>query len=153
MIFCNLKRILKDMDMSVLRLSEITGIARLTITNLCNNVSGGIQFDTLDKILSVIYTDIDFLFQRYNFDYHIDTDTTPIIVFTFEKQSLVYDIKVESGEHSTKVSIIFNCETPQIPLSSNKHTIKSLNLDVIQHIQKDISNHLKLNNPIFRWNH
>lgn len=153
MIFCNLKRILKSMDMSVLKLSELTGIARLTITNLCNNVSGGIQFDTLDNILSIVNVDMDMLFTKYHFNYHIQQEETPMLVFTFDKQSILYDIKINSNDYSTTVNLCFNCENPVKPLSQNKYVIRDLNLDVIEHIQKDIANQLNLNNTIFSWSH
>lgn len=74
MIFCNLKVLLAQRGISISKMSTATGISRTTLTALCTNRNGGIQFDTLDSICSYLnvspnefltYSPYDFNLKRY----------------------------------------------------------------------------------------
>lgn len=54
MIFCNLKTLLAQRNITISKISSDTKLSRTTITSLCSNKSGGIQFDTLDTICSYL---------------------------------------------------------------------------------------------------
>lgn len=71
MIHSNLKRILKDNELSISYVAEKTGISRTTITSLAQNTGNGIQFDTLDKLCSFLMMDINDVFTFIPFDVNI----------------------------------------------------------------------------------
>lgn len=71
MIHSNLKRILKDNELSISHVAEKTGISRTTITSLAQNTGNGIQFDTLDKLCSFLMMDINDVFTFIPFDVNI----------------------------------------------------------------------------------
>ncbi len=74
MIFCNLKVLLAQRNISISKMSEDTQISRTTLTALCSNKSGGIQFDTLNMIcsyLNVLPHEV-ILFSPYSIDFSID---------------------------------------------------------------------------------
>ncbi|OEK55459.1 hypothetical protein ASS95_01495 [Staphylococcus equorum] len=62
MIHFNLKKHLKEKDITISELSEKTGISRNSLGLLINGKSRGIQFDTLEKIARVIDIKIEDLF-------------------------------------------------------------------------------------------
>lgn len=76
MIFCNLKVLLAQRNISISKMSADTNISRTTLTALCSNKSGGIQFETLDTICSYlkILPDELILFSPYLIKLSIDRD-------------------------------------------------------------------------------
>lgn len=54
MIISNLKTILKNKDISATALSKMSNVSRTSINQLVNNISGGIQFDTANKICAFL---------------------------------------------------------------------------------------------------
>lgn len=54
MIKFALKELLQEKEMSINKLSSISGISRKSITSLVNNTAKGIQFQTLEKIAACL---------------------------------------------------------------------------------------------------
>ena len=54
MIISNLKTILANKNISATGLAKMSGVSRTAINQLVNNISGGIQFETVNKICSVL---------------------------------------------------------------------------------------------------
>ena len=50
MILCNLSNILEKRNMSIIELSKLTSISRISLSALANNKSSGINYETLDAI-------------------------------------------------------------------------------------------------------
>lgn len=71
MIFCNLKVLLAQRNITISKMSSDTNISRTTLTALCSNKSGGIQFDTLDNICSYlkVLPDEVILFSPYQVEF------------------------------------------------------------------------------------
>ena len=72
MIVSNLKNILKDKNISATTLSKLSDVSRTAINQLVNNASGGIQFDTIDKICFTLGVKIDDLLLYSPFDIDIN---------------------------------------------------------------------------------
>ncbi|MEJ7208679.1 MULTISPECIES: helix-turn-helix domain-containing protein [Staphylococcus] len=68
MLNFELKKHLKDKDMTISELSEKTGISRNSLGLLINGKSRGVQFETLEKISRVMNVDIKNLFSM-TFDF------------------------------------------------------------------------------------
>lgn len=68
MIKSNLKNILKDKNISATTLSKISEVSRTAINQLVNNASGGIQFDTINKICFTLGIKVDELLLYSPFD-------------------------------------------------------------------------------------
>lgn len=68
MIKSNLKNILKDKNISATTLSKISEVNRTAINQLVNNASGGIQFDTINKICFTLGIKVDELLLYSPFD-------------------------------------------------------------------------------------
>lgn len=68
MLNFELKKHLKETNMTISELSEKTGISRNSLGLLINGKSRGIQFDTLEKISRIINVEIKDLFSM-SFDY------------------------------------------------------------------------------------
>lgn len=62
----NLEKILKEKKLTVTKVSQDTGIARLTIANLRDNKSGGISFNVLDKLCTYLGCSISEFFDETN---------------------------------------------------------------------------------------
>lgn len=62
----NLEKILKEKKLTVTKVSQDTGIARLTISNLRDNKSGGISFDVLDKLCTYLDCSVGDFFNDSN---------------------------------------------------------------------------------------
>lgn len=76
MIFCNLKTLLAQRNITISKISSDTKLSRTTITSLCSNKSGGIQFDTLDTIcsyLKVLPNEV-ILFSPYQIDFSLNRE-------------------------------------------------------------------------------
>lgn len=73
MIASNLKVLLAERNLSILKVSKDTGISRTTLTSLCSNNAKGIQFETLETLCGYlnIMPESFFLFSPYRimFDY------------------------------------------------------------------------------------
>lgn len=77
MIFCNLKVLLAQRNISISKMSADTQISRTTLTALCSNKSGGIQFDTLNTIcgyLNVLPNEV-ILFSPYVLEFKFENDS------------------------------------------------------------------------------
>lgn len=61
MIKINLKEIMKKKRIGISELHELTGISRSTITPIYNGKSKGLQFDTLDKLLTALDVPVESL--------------------------------------------------------------------------------------------
>lgn len=59
-----LKETLKKKNMSQYRLSEMTGITKASISEICNNKRDAINFSTLDKICDALDCDISDILER-----------------------------------------------------------------------------------------
>ena len=84
MIFCNLKVLLAQRNISISKMSEDTQISRTTLTALCSNKSSGIQFETLNTIcgyLNVLPNEI-ILFSPYFIDFTIDRRNDIVLIKT-----------------------------------------------------------------------
>lgn len=102
MIFCNLKTLLAQRNITISKISSDTKISRTTITALCANRSGGIQFDTLDTIcsyLKVLPQEV-ILFSPYQIEFSLDHDN--IKVTTTNKtngKKLILTLMLESEKY------------------------------------------------------
>ena len=106
MIMSNLKIILAQKNITISQLHSATGISRSTLTLLCNNKSGGIQFDTLDLIcsyLNVLPSDI-VIFSPYDIEiFKCDTASNAITVLTKNKiigRAFSIDLPIEKERNS-----------------------------------------------------
>lgn len=66
MTIFRLKSVLKEKEMTIGKLSELTGISRNTISLLIHGKSQGIQFNTLYKIAEQLKVPIGELFEEVN---------------------------------------------------------------------------------------
>ncbi|ATD31324.1 helix-turn-helix domain-containing protein [Macrococcoides bohemicum] len=66
MIKVNLKKILKEKNMTLTDLHNITGITQNALSLFANNKSNGIQYSTLEKIISTLDIEISELLQPIN---------------------------------------------------------------------------------------
>lgn len=71
MIKINLKKILEEKDISIKEIYEKTGISRNTLSMMANGKTTGIQFDTLEKLLSVLDCEIEelIIYNQQNFHF------------------------------------------------------------------------------------
>ena len=68
MIISNLKTILANKNISATGLAKMSGVSRTAINQLVNNISGGIQFETVNKICSVLNIGLEDLISFAPFD-------------------------------------------------------------------------------------
>lgn len=68
MIKFNLKKVMKQKNLNISQLNEMTGISRNSLSLLINGKSQGIQFETMEKITKALNVEIDSLFKN-TFDY------------------------------------------------------------------------------------
>lgn len=73
MIYCNLKDILKEKNISATKLAEVTGVSRTAINQLANNNNSGIQFDTIEKVCFALKINISelLLYAPFIFKYEV----------------------------------------------------------------------------------
>ena len=72
MIISNLKAILAKKNISATSLAKKSGVSRTSINQLVNNISGGIQFETINKICSVLNIGLNDLISYAPFDINIE---------------------------------------------------------------------------------
>lgn len=63
MIKNNLSRLMGEKRINITQLSKISTISRTTLTSLYFNRTGGIKFDTLDKICKSLNCDVSDMFE------------------------------------------------------------------------------------------
>ena len=63
MIKNNLSRLMGEKRINITQLSKSSKISRTTLTNLYFDRSGGIKFDTLDKICKSLSCDVSDIFE------------------------------------------------------------------------------------------
>jgi DNA-binding Xre family transcriptional regulator len=97
MIHFNLKKHLKEKDITISELSEKTGISRNSLGLLINGKSRGIQFDTLEKIARIIDIRIEDLFL-------MSFDTVDLIAF---------DKKLKDSDLATNYNHSYDPETKE----------------------------------------
>lgn len=116
MIFCNLKVLLAQRNITISKMSEDTHISRTTLTSLCTNKSGGIQFDTLDTIcgyLNVLPTDV-ILFSPYLLEASRDDRELYIKVInllTNKRFTVEFAIDLDEKYHQLEFSYYLDRET------------------------------------------
>lgn len=64
MIKFNLKKVMKQKNLNISQLNEMTGISRNSLSLLINGKSQGIQFETIEKITRALNIEIEDLFER-----------------------------------------------------------------------------------------
>lgn len=114
MIVSNLKNILKDKNISATTLSKLSDVSRTAINQLVNNASGGIQFDTIDKICFTLGVKIDDLLLYSPFDIDIN----------------VKDVSVNGDEISVNAILVLK-EPFEVPNDKDTYTYNtSVNKDI-----------------------
>lgn len=114
MIVSNLKNILKDKNISATTLSKLSDVSRTAINQLVNNASGGIQFDTIDKICFTLGVKIDDLLLYSPFDIDIN----------------VKDVSVNGDEISVDAILVLK-EPFEVPNDKDTYTYNtSVNKDI-----------------------
>lgn len=93
MIISNLKTILANKNISATGLAKTSGVSRTAINQLVNNISGGIQFETVNKICSVLNIGLEDLISFAPFDINIEARNP-----NFDNKS----IRIELELHITK---------------------------------------------------
>lgn len=122
MVFCNLKVLLAQRGISISKMSSATNISRTTLTALCSNKSGGIQFDTLNTICSylnvaaselILYSPYEFKLQR-NSDY-LEIHITNLlnranfrVVFSICPEPLIVNFEHLTGEENYDNDVAFD---------------------------------------------
>lgn len=119
MIVSNLKNILKDKNISATTLSKLSDVSRTAINQLVNNASGGIQFDTIDKICFTLGVKIDDLLLYSPFDIDIN----------------VKDVSVNGDEISVDAILVLK-EPFEVPNDKDTYTYNT-------NVNKDIQLTLK----------
>lgn len=107
MIHFNLKKHLKEKDITISELSEKTGISRNSLGLLINGKSRGIQFDTLEKIARIIDIRIEDLFlmsfdtvDLIAFDKKLkDSDLATNYNHSYDKQILKCCVDIDNDIH------------------------------------------------------
>lgn len=64
MIKFNLKKVMKQKNLNISQLNEMTGISRNSLSLLINGKSQGVQFETIEKITRALNIEIDALFEK-----------------------------------------------------------------------------------------
>ncbi|MBB2508438.1 MULTISPECIES: helix-turn-helix domain-containing protein [Staphylococcus] len=64
MIKFNLKKVMKQKNLNISQLNEMTGISRNSLSLLINGKSQGIQFETMEKITRALNIEVEELFER-----------------------------------------------------------------------------------------
>lgn len=93
MIISNLKTILANKNISATGLAKTSGVSRTAINQLVNNISGGIQFETVNKICSVLNIGLEDLISFAPFDINIEVRNPK-----FNNKSILIDLEL----HITK---------------------------------------------------
>jgi len=76
-VFCNIKELMKKKHLNIKTIQQSTGLSRTTISNLINQHSNGIQFDTLATLCGILECDISELLVLHEFDLKFNVlDTT-----------------------------------------------------------------------------
>ena len=141
MIFCNLKVLMAERNISVSKMSEDTGISRTTITALCGNKSGGIQFDTLNTIcgyLNVLPNEV-ILFSPHKIDFKYDS-LNNLIVATVENlithRKFSVDLIIEQDKNQWIFLNHFTCDEEKF--SRFVDIIKELPLYYISYLNEQL---------------
>lgn len=93
MIISNLKTILANKNISATGLAKMSGVSRTAINQLVNNISGGIQFETVNKICSVLNIGLEDLISFAPFDINIEAKNP-----SFNNKSILIELEL----HITK---------------------------------------------------
>ncbi|MFW7409153.1 helix-turn-helix domain-containing protein [Vagococcus fluvialis] len=105
MIIFNLKEVLKQRGLTMTDVHNSTGISKNTLSLLANGTSKGIQFDTLDKLISSIKVPIqELILQKQDFEIipsklTVDYENNVIeytVVFTDNINKNTFDISMKS---------------------------------------------------------
>lgn len=73
MIKFNLKKVMKEKNLNISQLNEMTGISRNSLSLLINGKSQGVQFETLEKITRSLNIEVGDLFERSFNELKIET--------------------------------------------------------------------------------
>ncbi|MGX0572093.1 helix-turn-helix domain-containing protein [Staphylococcus hominis] len=73
MIKFNLKKVMREKNLNISQLNEITGISRNSLSLLINGKSKGVQFETLEKITRGLNIEVGDLFERNFNELKIET--------------------------------------------------------------------------------
>lgn len=141
MIFCNLKEILKNNNVTATALANETKISRNTINQLVNNKTNGIQFDTLSNIctyLGITLSDL-LIYSPYDFSFSVLDITTgkdnnlygkgKLIIHINEcakaipitsknrvtKFDISLDVNIETMHFENTATSLIVCDFPNIP--------------------------------------
>lgn len=100
MIKIRLKEIIEKRNITLTEIHQATGISKNTLSLIANGTSKGIQFDTLDKLLSVLNVGVSELIEHQD-DYSYDLSK---FVIDFETQvietSILMNYKDVNGSYS-----------------------------------------------------
>ncbi|MDT2965635.1 helix-turn-helix domain-containing protein [Enterococcus casseliflavus] len=136
MIKCTLKNLMEQRDVNFTQLSSAIGISRQALTALANNESKGIQFSTLDKLLSFFNISFD--------DFFIQSDM---------EFSAYADFEDYTGINDVDLCIQFNKSEVIIPYSIDYLSNQENDLAIIEfsiNIDKKPSNVFKVSDPFFQ---
>lgn len=126
MIFCNLKTLLAQRNITISKISSDTKISRTTITALCANRSGGIQFDTLDTIcsyLKVLPSEV-ILFSPYQID------------FSLKREDIICTVTNKVNGKTFSLSLVI--EPDQYGLYLNHYEDENQKFEELNKIIKDL---------------
>lgn len=93
MVRCNLSILLAERNLKITKVCNDTGISRTTLTNLANNYSKGIQYDTLNTLCTYLNITPSEL---------ISYITTDIVISSFQRKG---------GYFKVGLKVIFNNKT------------------------------------------
>lgn len=102
MIISNLKTILANKNISATGLAKMSGVSRTAINQLVNNISGGIQFETVNKICSVLNIGLNDLISFAPFDINIEARNP-----AFNDKSLYIEFELDVTKYSKDTTLLF----------------------------------------------
>src|SRR5699024_273377 len=114
MIKVRLKEILKKRQMTMTELHNKTGISKNALSLLANGKSNGIQFNTLEKIMTITDCSIDELLQHVGEQYNFHVE--PIKKSSELENPEIHNYKIiatdlEQTEYNAKLSFRLSVET------------------------------------------
>lgn len=146
----NLKRILKEKDMTISELHRLTGITHNTLSLFANHKNIGVQYATLDKIIKVLNITVGELIEFTNDVYSIQ----PLLVKKqkYDKSHFHFNYKIiftntENKEDFFHLDMPFNVQLFLDPIKSK--TVKFLLIETNDWLKTNtegkLVNHLHLN--------
>ncbi|WP_210126479.1 MULTISPECIES: helix-turn-helix transcriptional regulator [unclassified Staphylococcus] len=91
MIKFNLKKVMKQKNLNISQLNEMTGISRNSLSLLINGKSQGVQFETIEKITRALNIEVEELFEKSFNELKIETNHLYTKVQTSKYQEGEFD--------------------------------------------------------------